>query len=64
MDASILSDKLTALPSNFTWLSLTEHDKIEDVKHPLASRVGRWKGDTPDTSTVVTEMKVTVTEMY
>ncbi|KAJ0183279.1 hypothetical protein K1T71_001255 [Dendrolimus kikuchii] len=57
MDASTLSEKLTALPSNFTWLSLAEHDNIEDVKHPLASRVGRWKGEVPDSSAVVTEMK-------
>ncbi|XP_026733659.1 glutamate receptor ionotropic, kainate 2-like [Trichoplusia ni] len=42
MDASRVAEKLVKLPSNVTWLSLTEYDKILDERHYLATRVGNW----------------------
>lgn len=42
MDASTVAEKLVKLPSNVTWLSLTEYDKILDERHYLATRVGNW----------------------
>lgn len=42
MDASIVAEKLLKLPSNTTWLSLTNYDNLNDANHYLAPRVGKW----------------------
>lgn len=42
MDTSTIAEKLSQLPSNITWLSITEYDKIKDDRHYLATRVGNW----------------------
>ncbi|CAH2084745.1 unnamed protein product [Euphydryas editha] len=47
MDSSKVADKLTAFRSNITWLSMVEYDKLQDSKHFLVSRVGKWTSDTP-----------------
>ncbi|CAB3226831.1 unnamed protein product [Arctia plantaginis] len=42
MDTSTVAEELLKLPSNTTWLSLTDYVSIRDTKHPLAPRVGKW----------------------
>ncbi|KAL4716074.1 hypothetical protein ACJJTC_013851 [Scirpophaga incertulas] len=42
IEAYIVAEQLTEFHSNITWLSLTDHDKLKDAQHYLASRVGSW----------------------
>ncbi|XP_046978242.1 glutamate receptor ionotropic, kainate 2-like [Vanessa cardui] len=59
MDTSKVADKLTYFRSNITWLSIAEYDKLQDSKHFLVSRVGRWTSETPTSlSPPVTLFKV------
>ncbi|XP_075975521.1 glutamate receptor ionotropic, kainate 2-like [Anticarsia gemmatalis] len=56
MDTSRVADKLAKLPSNTTWLSLTEYDSIKNENHILAPRVGKW--NIPTHSSPVTDFEV------
>lgn len=59
MDTSKVADKLTSFRSNITWLSMAEYDKLQDSKHFLVSRVGKWTSDIPiSLSPPVTTFKV------
>lgn len=62
MDTSKVADKLTSFRSNITWLSMAEYDKLQDSKHFLVSRVGKWTSDIPiSLSPPVTTFKVRYT---
>ncbi|XP_021197245.3 glutamate receptor ionotropic, kainate 2 [Helicoverpa armigera] len=52
MDTSTVAESLIKMPSNITWLSITQYDKLKDGGHYLATRVGNWRSNEESPSVV------------